>query len=398
MTTLVNPDLITDLQRFGAMQVNACFSCGNCTATCPLADNDATFPRRFIRLAQVGLEADLVASKELWTCYQCGQCTSKCPTDADPAEFMATSRRYAIAHYDRTGLARVMSTRPVLGWLVAALGVAFFSLFLLSTRGPASTESLALFEFVPYHVIHWLGIGVMAVVALASLVGAVSLARDMARKDGVRFRTLVGTAAGRAAAVRALWFSVGRESLGQRRYREDCKDDDPVEPLWRRRWIVHFVTLWGFLGLLAATTLDYGLDVLGIKETGAEVPLWYPTRLLGTVAGIALVYGVTVFMVNRVRADSSSYRVSTSTDWMFLVLLWLTGVTGFVIEVALYAPPTPAWGYAVFVVHVAIAMELLLFLPFTKFAHVMYRPIGLFFYGLAKNPVPVEERERETVA
>lgn len=385
MSTLVNPDLITDLQRFGAAEINACYSCGNCTAICPLADGDATFPRRFIRLAQVGLEDDLVASKELWTCYQCGMCTSRCPTEADPAEFMATSRRFAIAHYDRTGLARLFSTRPVLGWLIAAVGVVFFSLFLMSVRGPASTESLALFEFVPYHVIHWLGIAVMAVVLVFSVVGAVSLARDMAAREGVRFRSLLSDDAQRRHAVKALWYALGIESLGQRRFREDCKDDEPVEPWYRRRWLVHALTLWGFLGLLAATTLDYGLDVIGVKATGTEVPLWYPTRLLGTVAGLAMMYGVTVFMVNRARKATLASRESKSTDWMFLVLLWLTGFTGFVIEVALYAPPTPAWGYVVFVVHVAIAMELLVLLPFRKFAHVMYRPIALFFYGLARQ-------------
>ena len=55
MSTLVDPDLITDLQKFGGADINACFSCGNCTAICPLADNDAMFPRKLIRLAQVGL-------------------------------------------------------------------------------------------------------------------------------------------------------------------------------------------------------------------------------------------------------------------------------------------------------------------------------------------------------
>ena len=44
--------------------------------------------------------------------------------------------------------------------------------------------------------------------------------------------------------------------------------------------------MWGFLGLLAATALDYGLALLGIKETGTPVPIWYPVRLLGTVAGL----------------------------------------------------------------------------------------------------------------
>ena len=71
---------------------------------------------------------------------------------------------------------------------------------------------------------------------------------------------------------------------------------------YRRRWFIHAMVLWGFLGLLAATGLDYGLELLGIKATGTPVPIWYPVRLLGTVAGVMLVYGTTVMIVDRLRA------------------------------------------------------------------------------------------------
>ncbi len=385
MSSVANLDLMSDLRKFGATEVNACFSCGNCTATCPLADNDAAFPRRFIRLAQVGLEDELVASKELWTCYQCGLCTTKCPTEADPAEFMATARRYAIQRYDKTGLARLMYTKPWAAVVVAVIGVVLFGLFFVSLRGTQSVTELALFDFIPYPVIHTTGIVVMVVLAVFALIGAVSLARDMAKKEGVTWTSLWADKESRGRTGKALWYAVGIESIGQKRFREDCADDDPVDPLHRRRWLIHALTLWGFLGLFVATALDYGLDVVGIKPTGTLVPLYYPTRLLGTVAGLALMYGVTWFMINRYRHHGTAAKESKASDWLFLILLWLTGFTGFVIEVALYVPPAPAWGYWVFLIHVAIAMELLLFVPFTKFAHVMYRPIALFFYGLAKE-------------
>ena len=38
-----------------------------------------------------------------------------------------------------------------------------------------------------------------------------------------------------------------------------------------------------------------------------------------------------------------------------------------------------------FLFHVSVAMELMLLLPFIKFAHVIYRPIALFFYALARQ-------------
>ena len=77
---------------------------------------------------------------------------------------------------------------------------------------------------------------------------------------------------------------------------------------------------------------------------------------------------------------------STTADWMLLGLLWVTGVTGFVLELALYLPSPPAWGYWVFLVHVAVAMELVLLAPFMKLAHAVYRPVALFFVALARQP------------
>ena len=150
--------------------------------------------------------------------------------------------------------------------------------------------------------------------------------------------------------------------------------------------------MWGFLGLLAATILDYGLAIAGIKATGTPVPIWYPVRLLGTVAGILLVYGATMLIVQRYRGEERSVRHSTAADWTFLALVWITGVTGFALELALYLPSAPAWGYWVFLFHVAVAMELVILAPFMKLAHAVYRPVALFFLALAARARrPVEE-------
>ena len=66
-----------------------------------------------IRYVQARYEEELLGSKELWMCYYCGECTATCPRQADPGEFMAAARRYAIAKYDRLGLARLLYTSPV---------------------------------------------------------------------------------------------------------------------------------------------------------------------------------------------------------------------------------------------------------------------------------------------
>ena len=384
MTALADLGLYSDLQRYGARDISACFSCGTCTASCPLSQTDATFPRRIIRYAQVGMKDALLSSKELWACYQCGECAETCPTQADPSEFMAAARRYAIASYDRTRIARTMYTQPVLGTLLAVVLAAFFALFMYSAHGPQSTVSLAIFDFIPEALIHNMGVVLMIVVFLSGIAGVASMARRIAAREGVGWRTLIGGRAALARSARAAWSAIGRESLAQSRFREECDTDQAALPVYRRRWLVHALTVWGFLGLLGATILDYGLALLGIKDTGAVVPIWHPVRLLGTVAGLLLVYGVTVLIIDRYRASNRSVRRSTTADWMLLALLWITGVTGFAIELALYLPEPPVWGYWLFLLHVAVAMELVLLAPFMKLAHAVYRPVALFFVALAE--------------
>ncbi len=384
--TRVDTGLYSDLQRFGATDISACFSCGTCTASCPLSETDSAFPRRIIRYAQVGMKDALLSSKELWSCYQCGECAETCPTQADPSEFMAAARRYAIASYDRTRIAWTMYTRPAGAVVLAVLLAAFFALFMYSAHGPQSGQSLAIFEFIPEELIHNTGIVVMLLVVLAGLAGIAGMARAIARREQVGLRTVAGSRAALRRSARAAWVAIGRESLGQAQFRAECDADTTDVPWFRRRGLVHAITVWGFIGLLAATGLDYGLALIGVKETGTPVPLWYPVRLLGTVAGLMLVYGVTVLILDRYRKANRSVTRSTIADWMLLGLLWVTGVTGFVLELALYLPSAPSWGYWVFLVHVAVALELVLLAPFMKLAHAVYRPVALFFAALADQP------------
>ena len=107
MARVVNTGLLRNIKRHGpagTLDVSACFNCGNCVAVCPLAEDSTGFPRRMIRMAQVGMEQELLASDDLWRCYACGECTETCPRQADPASFMAAARSYSIARYDFTGL------------------------------------------------------------------------------------------------------------------------------------------------------------------------------------------------------------------------------------------------------------------------------------------------------
>jgi nitrate reductase gamma subunit/ferredoxin len=385
MTARVDRNLYPELKRFGATDISACFNCGVCSATCPLSVDGASFPRRMSRYAQLGLREKLLASPELWSCYGCSECTEKCPTQADPASFMAAARRYAVASYDRTHLAYMLATSPLFAVVFVTGLVALLAAFMYTVHGPTDGTRLAFFEFVPEDTIHWMGVAVMAVMGVAALAGMFEMVRRVMRGPAA----LTSKAAVRKA-VPAAWDTLAVESLGQKRFREDCADGgDPVyadaaadpdtrRPLYLRRWFLHFATMWGFLGLLGATILDYGLSLLGIVPTGTPEPIYYPVRLLGTMAGAALIYGTSLLAYRRLRKSDRASANSTVSDWTFLSMLWGAGVTGFVLELGLYLPQPPVWGYPMFLVHVGIAMALVLLMPFSKFAHLHYRPVALF--------------------
>ncbi len=149
----------------------------------------------------------------------------------------------------------------------------------------------------------------MILVALAGLAGvADAWPERIARREGVGWSSRRRRAASALCPVAP--GRVGRDRRAnrsaRRRYREECDTDAAARsPGTGAAGSLHALTMWGFLGLLAATMLDYGLALVGIKATGTPVPIWYPVRLLGTVAGLMLVYGATMLIVDRYRGRES---------------------------------------------------------------------------------------------
>jgi len=384
MSHRIDPNLLPEIKAYGPFEIESCFNCGNCTAVCSLTTSEDSFPRKLIRYAQLGLREELVGSKELWLCYNCGECSETCPRQAEPASFMMAARSYAISRYDIFGISKQLTAHPVLGSLLLSLLFAILGLFMYSNRGPMATESMKLFDFIPYHLIHNLGMGVIIAVSLLGLVVIGNMLVQLSDIQRLSLRSF--TQIKLSDWARSLWETIAVQVLGQKRYRQSCEETKPHTPWYLSKWFVHASALWGFLGLLTATILDYLLDIVGLKPTGTLVPVWYPIRLIGTVAGLFLVYGVSVLIGKRLRPTDKAHSNSSFSDWSFLWILWLSGFTGFIVELSLYLQPS-VWGYWMLIVHIAISMELVLLLPFTKFAHAILRTTALLVHALKPQPV-----------
>ena len=379
MAMRIDTSVLHDMKAFGAFDISACVNCGNCTAVCPLSKDSVAFPRRMIRYAQLGQKDDVIASRELWLCYYCAECSDTCPRQAEPGEFMASARRFAIAGFDPTTIARRLCRSAT--FTCALLAAVFAALLVIllagSPGGPTGrVTSDALLTFVPYETIHWLGVGVGVVALALTVATTVNLLWAISRAPtpgGLGLPARQAQVFPLAAALNAVGTTLA-EVFGQMRYRDcDTEKPAPPAPLPLRRWFVHYSIMMGMIGLALATALDYFF-----KTPGSYVPLWSPVRLLGTVAGAFLVYGATIAVIQRLRKSDKYSSHSLLSDWLFLGLLWGIGVTGFVLELADYASLS-SWVGVVFLVHIALAMELILLLPFTKLAHIVYRPLAIWF-------------------
>jgi ferredoxin len=384
MARVVDVSLLRKIKKHGAgmtLDVSACFNCGNCTAVCPLAQDSSGFPRRMIRMAQVGMEQELLASEDLWRCYACGECTQTCPRQAYPAEFMAAARSYAISRYDFTGLAALANRSAWGNLLVFAFFSAVFSLLLLSKANSGGPQ-LPLFEFLPGEWIHNIGVVLFTVVGLSAFFGFASMAARYWRQSRDKGISL------RFAALPGAVYTALSDALLHRRFQQcDSGEQTPVrpdEPLYLRAWFVHAAVMGGFLSMLLATTLDFLL-----KPIGSPAPPWYPMRILGLVGGLVCLYGLAIVLYRRAQAKEAPYTKSSFSDWFFPVLLTVTVLTGIFCEIVVYLPSPTLLGHWVFFAHVVLAMDLVAMLPLTKFAHVFYRTLALVLFAWRHAPAKV---------
>lgn len=375
MSQRADPRFVSELKKYGMVNIESCFNCGNCTAVCPLSTEEDNFPRRMIRYSQIGMEEKLLSSKELWMCYYCGECTITCPRQADPGEFMAAARRYAIAKYDPLGLAKLLYTSSTFTVLFLVVLAAVLGIFFYSFHGPMQSDTFRLFEFIPAEVIHDSGVIAGIIIVLVALAGMVNMIIHIRKEKKL-------PKGARLNWFGAMWDTIVVEGLGQSRYRKDCEAYSKEQHWYKKRWFIHAAIMWGFLGLFLATVLDYFLYLLEIKPIGTWVPIWYPVRLLGTLAGVVMMYGVSAAIIHRLKKADEPSKNSTPSDWIFLILLWLGGLTGFALEIALYLPQPYAWSYWMLLIHLIVVVELLVLLPFSKFAHVVYRTVALYVYAL----------------
>jgi heterodisulfide reductase subunit C len=77
----VAPDFRDEVAaKIGLQEIKPCYSCGSCTAVCPVREVVDDFdPRRLIHMIILGLREQVLSSDLIWFCCQCNSCYFVCP-------------------------------------------------------------------------------------------------------------------------------------------------------------------------------------------------------------------------------------------------------------------------------------------------------------------------------
>jgi hypothetical protein len=172
--------------------------------------------------------------------------------------------------------------------------------------------------------------------------------------------------------------------ITQKRF-SDCTD--------KMQWLVHLLIMTGYstVFMLVVIFLAGGIHVIGLSwdqimfQRDVIYPFFHPVRLLGYYATAALLYGTTYALIGRIKKSKAPYKNSHGTDWMFLILLQLTTLTGIFVHFTRLLD-WPLTTYVLYVIHLMVAVPMLVLeVPFAKWAHLMFRPVAVYLTAVKEK-------------
>jgi len=369
----INPDFVHDLEKYGAVNTNACYNCGNCTAVCSLSDNDNSFPRKMIRYSVLGLDKEIATSLDPWLCYYCGECSETCPEQANPGELMMSLRRYLTAVYDWTGLGRKMYTSKI--WEFGSITFLALIVLLLFVffHGPMTTEltedgGVKLNTFAPWKTIElgdWIMAGLLSFFLLTNIF-------NMFRKTLWNNNVKVPIKLYFTEFWKIIVHFISQWQLSKcDRYETGKKIN------FNAYWLIHWFLMSSYVIMFIVIVV-----FLGWFQTENIYNWYHPQRLLGYYATVGLTIGIIYFFVERLRKKNEKSKHSHITDWTFLVLLFLTTITGILVHIFRVNGLAMATYYT-YVIHLMVLFPMLMIeVPFSKWSHLAYRPFAIYINNL----------------
>ncbi len=378
-------DFIRSLSRENGSTFKLCMQCGTCSVACGVAPDRAPFPRKEMIWAQWGLKDRLLSDPDVWWCHQCNDCSTMCPRGAKPGDLLNTVRQEAVQHYAVPGfLGRLVGRRNFVVLLLLPVVLLALALIL---KDPAWNSGQGVLTYLHHEGFyadlfpHWLLIGFYTLFwGLAMIGGIVGVLRFWrAMKTADRAAGIMAPSTG----IISSWIKTIKSILVHDRF-SSCNSQ-------ASRKTAHLGAFYGFAALFVVTVWAVvALYIINPMIPGHDQDIAYPFailnpwKILANLGGIALVVGCVLAILKR-RCGDEDAPASSSFDWLFLILLSIVGITGLLTEIFRYvAEPHGGKGltfaaYSVYFVHLVAVFDLLVYLPYSKLAHVLYRTVALVY-------------------
>ena len=355
-------------------QMTICNACRYCEGFC------AVFPAMTRRLEFNQADIHYLAN----LCHNCGACLHACQYSA-PHEFevnvpkaMAKVRLDTYAEY---AWPRVMGKLYQRNGMTLALasgaGLALFLCLTLLIMGNlfVTIPGGNFYKIFPHNT-------------LALMFGAVFGFSVLALTIGVRrfWRNISPVAASlpvRASAALEATANVAKLKYLDGGHGKGCNNADDQFTLWRRRF--HHLTFYGFMLCFAATGVATLFHYL--LNWSAPYPIFSLPVMLGIVGGIGLLIGPAgLLWLNLRRNPEHGDENQKPMDRGFIALLFLVSASGLAL---LALRETSALGLML-AIHLGLVMAFFLTMPYSKFAHGIFRSAALLKHAIEKRqPNPV---------
>jgi quinone-modifying oxidoreductase subunit QmoC len=159
--------------------------------------------------------------------------------------------------------------------------------------------------------------------------------------------------------------------FSQRKFRE-CDTNRP-------RASAHVMAMYGFIGLLVTTTLVgifYYLNRFGLDVPVGPYDFFHPIKVLGNVSGTLVFLGCVLVLARRMAKSEAGG--ATVFDWVFVWMLFLTVLAGFLAQVLRVFEFRIA-AYSTYYVHLVFVFFLLAYAGYTKMAHIFFRTVAMVY-------------------
>ncbi len=376
----IEPDLdfIQALSKQDKGNFKKCFQCGTCSVTCALSPDQKPFPRKEMIWATWGMKDRLFKDPDIWLCHHCNDCSTRCPRGARPGDILSAIRQQIILHYAFPRFLGRWVNQPKYIPLLLGIPAVLLGLLLL-IREPlenilgisrlGSDKIVYSYSSVfPHWALNTFFFFFTAVVLLVVITGVVRFWRALKSSPA---------ADGKTSPAKSLYPSIISALKGIIAHNSFTKCTTSYS-----RLLSHFIVFFGFISLTVVTIWVMTAKFNPLIPGSFVYPFnfWNPLKMLANLGGVAIVVGCLLMIIDRLK-DSQHAGANSYFDWALIATLFCVVATGFITELLHYARLVPHRHVAYFI-HLVFVFALLMYLPYSKFAHMIYRTVAMAYAEL----------------